>query len=209
LEGGSEPTEAIGDYLHYVVNFENTGNMAASFVVINQQIDETMFDMDSFQLLSSSHAMDATVTGNNIKFRFDDINLGPHETGSVVYKVKSQGLLQPGDEVLNKASIVFDYNIPLPTNEASTVFEDVMSVESPDADSSVNVYPNPAKDILNISAANNLKSVQLYDLQGRLLEVAPVDAKNTSINVSSRAHGMYFLKIITEKGSKVEKVIKE
>ena len=50
-----------------------------------------------------------------------------------------------------------------------------------------------------------IKSVQLYDVQGRLLQAA----SGTIIDVSNRAAGIYFVKVMTAKGMKVEKLVRE
>ncbi|RYZ81805.1 MAG: hypothetical protein EOP04_23300, partial [Proteobacteria bacterium] len=47
IEGETAPAAAIGNYLHYVVNFENTGNAAAEFVVVRHDIDVAKFDIAS------------------------------------------------------------------------------------------------------------------------------------------------------------------
>jgi hypothetical protein len=54
-----------------------------------------------------------------------------------------------------------------------------------------------------------LQSVQLYDVAGRLLQTALVNDTQASIDIASRASGIYFVKITTEKGGKVEKIIKQ
>ncbi len=57
------------------------------------------------------------------------------------------------------------------------------------------VYPNPAKDIINVQV--NIKSiVAVTDLSGKVLLTQSVDGK-TIINVSRLAPGMYYLKNIT------------
>ncbi len=210
LEGAVEETEAIGEYLHYVVNFENTGDEAASFVIVSQDIDETMYDLGSFELISTSHKADAKINGNKLEFRFDDIDLGAQEKGNIVYRIKSLQTLEEGDAVSNSATLIFDYNIPIPTNDAVTIFETLLGTGYFIIDNSVTVYPNPAKDMVKIEAVDaTIKSIQLYDIQGRLLQTGIVNEASTIFDMSGRANGVYFLKIITDKGMKVEKLIRE
>jgi len=49
--------------------------------------------------------------------------------------------------------------------------------------------------------------VSLYDVQGRLLQTVLGNQK--VLDIAHQANGIYFLKITTEKGSKVEKVVKQ
>jgi PKD repeat protein len=59
------------------------------------------------------------------------------------------------------------------------------------------IYPNPAKELLNINLGNNLQAEQisLIDLSGRT--VAKVNQSN-QIDVSQLSNGTYFLRILAE-----------
>jgi len=86
-----------------------------------------------------------------------------------------------------------------------------LSVVNPILDDLISIYPNPVKDIVNIAIKDNstIKTIELYDVQGRLLQTQFVNNVTSELNLSSRANGMYFIKINTDKGSKVEKVVKK
>ena len=70
-------------------------------------------------------------------------------------------------------------------------------------------YPNPTKEIINISSNYSIKSIQLIDLQGRLLETKLVDETQSNFNITNYSNGIYFLKVTSEKGSKIAKIVKE
>jgi len=208
VEGDTETTDAIGDYLHYVVNFENTGTAPAEFVVITHDIDPAEFDINTVEILNSSNDVRARISGNRIEFAFANIQLGVAAHGNILFKLKSRASLQQGDVVVNSANIFFDYNSPLITNQASTVFA-LLSTGNFTKDASVQVYPNPVKNNVTVKANGNILSLQLYDVQGRLLQTSVVNNTTSVLDISSRTSGMYFLKITTDKGISLEKVIKE
>lgn len=209
LEGASVHPDAIGDYLHYTVNFENTGTAAATFVVVKDAIDIAKYDINSLQVLNASHNMYTRVYNNTIEFIFEDINLAANGgKGNVTFKIKTRPDLQVNSNVTQKADIHFDYNFPIVTNNATTVFE-VLGTDILIKDSTVKVYPNPVKNIVNISAASVVKSLQVYDLQGRLLLSQQCGTTTAQLNLANRAAGVYFVKISTEKGASIQKVIKE
>ncbi len=208
IEGNSVSPDAIGDYLHYIVNFENTGTSDANFIVIQQDIDPEDFDINSLRVINNSHGVTTRTVGDRIEFRFDNINLGVADHGNILYKIKSRYNLTSGDMVASKANIYFDYNFPVATNSATTTF-DVLSTGDFEKDNSVVVYPNPSKDVVKIEADSTIKSVQLYDIQGRLLQIGLVNETSVLFDMSNRPSGIYFLKINTDKGIKVEKVIRE
>src|SRR5690606_40261906 len=99
LEGDTKTPDAIGDYLHYNINFENTGDAAATFIVVENDINELQYDINSLEILYASHEMTAAVEDNMVRFRFDDINLGAEGKGNVTYKIKTNATLQEGDAV--------------------------------------------------------------------------------------------------------------
>jgi len=208
LEGDKEPVENIGEYLNYVVNFENTGNAAATFVVVTQELDAAQFDVSSFEVLNASHEVDVTRIGNNVMFRFEDIDLGAAEQGNVVFRIKTLQSLEEGDQVTNQANIVFDYNYAIITNQAFTTFETILGNDKFTLDKSVSIYPNPSTDLVNISSENDVHGIELYDIQGRLVQAIQINAPSAQIDLTDRQSGIYFIKIATAKGVMVEKVIK-
>jgi hypothetical protein len=113
-----------------------------------------------------------------------------------------------GDEIANTANIFFDYNHPIETNEARSAYAN-LSKSVFTKDESIDLLPNPTRDKATVSALNALKSIEIYDVQGRLLQTIIEHSKTKTIDLSSYSRGIYWIKINTEKGSAVEKLIKE
>jgi len=70
--------------------------------------------------------------------------------------------------------------------------------------SDLKVYPNPVKDIINISGKEIL-NVEVFTLQGKKL-FAPYS--NNQINISNLAQGVYILKIDSKNGYSSKRIIK-
>lgn len=215
LEGTTVSPTEIGKYLHYMVNFENLGTFYAENVVVRLDIDDAKFDMNSLQLLNSSNPSSTRIFGHTVEFVLEDINLaaaagtppvGGH--GDVLFKIKTKENLAANDTVLQRAGIYFDYNFPVVTNDAETVFAELSNPIS-EFDNSVKIYPNPTNSFINISSEFGIESIELYDIQGRILETHFETSTFTKLDISGKSNGIYFLKIKTEKGSKVEKIVKE
>jgi hypothetical protein len=208
LEGDIVAPSEIGNYLHYNIRFENTGTAPAEFVVVKVEVNQTDFDMNSLQIMNSSDPVDARINQNIVEFIFQNIQLESGGHGNILLKIKSKNNLLVGDEVNKKANIYFDYNFPILTNDAETVFQ---SLNNPDFqnDASISVYPNPTNGIVTVNCNNSIKSIQLYDVQGRLLQTNLVNENETTIDVSTKSKGVYFLKILSDKGMKVEKIVRE
>jgi hypothetical protein len=69
------------------------------------------------------------------------------------------------------------------------------------------VYPNPVQEQLYLEFIPNARitSIQLYDLQGKV--VKSYHQKVNSISVNGLKNGIYFLKVISENGVNTEKVV--
>ena len=208
IEGNVVPPSEIGNYLHYIINFENTGTFLAENIVVKTTIDATKFDVNSLQMLNTSHNAYIKQTGNVVEFIFENVALDSGGHGNVLLKIRSKNDLVSGDAVSKRADIFFDYNAPIDTGMANTTFQ-LLSNPGFELDNSISIYPNPANEFVNITSNNTIKSVQLYDVQGRLLQTQIIDEVQTAINISEKSNGIYFLKITSEKGIKVEKLIKE
>jgi hypothetical protein len=107
----------------------------------------------------------------------------------------------PGDSIRNKALIYFDYNSPVITNYAITAIVQTTSVEEVVANGKLNVYPNPATNVLNISLPESVQPgiVMVYDLQGRLIWQEKVNQVNEMYRMSLQAvdPGMYTIQFIS------------
>jgi len=215
LEGETVSPSLIGEYLHYVINFENLGNYQAENVVVKDIIDTNKYDINSLQILNTSHNSYTKLNGNILEFIFENINLAPASGnppvgghGTILFKIKSKNSLVPDDFVNKNANIYFDYNAPIETNLETTTFA-VLSNSIFVVDESVSVYPNPASSLVTIQCKNTIQSIELYDVQGRLLQVKTTDSKETTLDISDKIKGVYFLKINTEFGSKAIKMVKD
>lgn len=208
LEGDTEHPDNIGKYLHYNINFENTGTAPATFIVVKDIIDTAKFDMASLQLINASHNVQTRINGNKVEFYFEAINLSPNQKGNVLFKIKTLPTLSVNSSVTQNANIYFDYNWPITTNDATTTFQ-LLSSGGFAQDASVKIYPNPSSSVVNITATTSISSLQLYDMQGRLLEAVSPKLNEARIDISQRTNGIYFLKITTENGVKVEKLVKQ
>ncbi len=95
-------------------------------------------------------------------------------------------------------------------------FENTASVEELDNNIALNVYPNPANDVVNVSFALNNNSdvnVEVVDITGKVVaNVAGKDlltgSQNISVNTSSLAAGVYTVVVNHNGGKSSTKFIK-
>jgi hypothetical protein len=70
-------------------------------------------------------------------------------------------------------------------------------------------YPSPVKDILTIESTGTIKSVELIDFQGRVLKRINANSGIYKLNMSSCPRGIYLIKIFTQDGNYIQKLLKE
>ena len=89
-------------------------------------------------------------------------------------------------------SIVFDNIVPSALVTADFGY----------ANNTISLYPNPAKEVLNISSSSQIAKIEVYDLLGK-----KVAAKNNAsdVNVAALGKGAYIVKVVQENGNVIAK----
>lgn len=201
---------AKGEFLSYMIRFQNTGNDTAFTVVVRDTLDKSL-DIESLEILKASHAYTVAIKNNSIQWTFFKINLPdstsnePASHGYIIYRVRTNSNPVPNSSVHNKASIYFDFNLPIITNTSSTLLWSA-TTGVPDIPSTrtslVSFYPNPVSNFIWLRYSGNtvLKTkLYLYDNIGRQVATLPDQELRPSsslmINLPSLSKGIYFLKL--------------
>jgi hypothetical protein len=216
VEGTTITPEMAGEYVTYMIRFENTGTYAAENVVVQDKIDLEKFEIGSLTPLRSSHPfVTRTTNGNNVEFIFENIMLPgmPSEErhGYVAFKIKTKATLQLNDTFSNTAAIYFDYNAPVITNEAVTTFAITQSNPDFDFNRYITIYPNPATTVLSLEVNGEImiESLEVYNIMGQMVLTMPKANNKSAIDIASLASGTYILKVTSNKGTSNSKFIKK
>ena len=115
--------------MDYRILFENKKEATAPAyrIRISDVLDENVFDVNSVRFGSTSHEgmqynWKMTREGNTLNWDIEGIELPPNVNapegeGYVTFSVDLKPGLKSGTEIKNKATIIFDYNAPIETNE--------------------------------------------------------------------------------------------
>lgn len=212
LEGTTVSPSVIGQYVHYMIRFENTGTFNAENVVIKDIIDTSKFDISSLVALDGSHNFETRISNTNkVEFIFQNINLpfdDANNDGYVIFKIKTKPNLVVGTSFSNNASIYFDYNFPIVTNTYTTTIS-ALNNQDISFNNYFEIAPNPIKDNLNLSIKSNtqVSSLSIYNTIGQLI-MTITEPQNT-IDVSNLKTGNYIIKVVSDKGINTSKFIKE
>jgi len=108
--------------------------------------------------------------------------------------------------VPNTASTTGLYDNMLVRNSAT---DTLLGVAESATITELSVYPNPSNDIVNITNNGGINTVQITDINGRVIKsIKTGNATDVSINVSDLTSGIYIMNIDAENGKSTKKIIK-
>lgn len=117
--------------------------------------------------------------------------------------------------VYNKASIFFNFGTTgAAAGEKTYYFDDVefdgdISGTSDYSLEGLSVFPNPSNAQWTINTENdNITSVEVFDIQGKLLFVLRPDSNTVTIDATKLAKGVYVARIATNSGAGVVQLLK-
>jgi uncharacterized repeat protein (TIGR01451 family) len=201
------------DNFTYTINFQNTGSAPAMNISLRDTLDVN-FDPETFRLITSSHSVYASVTGNNMVFNFPNIMLPdsnsnePASHGFIQYQVKPFNNLPIGTEFNNTAYIYFDYNDPIITNTTSNSIEVITSINQPElVNVQVTIFPNPSSSFITINSTEVISRLYLLDLNGKVVIDCFSNKTQATINTENLSAGIYFARIITDEGLVTKRLI--
>jgi len=140
----------------------------------------------TFQIESGGRPVpDAVVTFNGQAFEPGTYSFEGLEAGTYHYTVEKNGYMKAeGSVVANSEDIILEL-----------VLEPATSIQPIAANRSFTVFPNPAKDYIEVSysggRANN--TVRIFSITGNLMLEAPNVSQGQRIDISSLDNGLYLL----------------
>jgi hypothetical protein len=211
LEGTTITPSMVGEYVHYLIRFENNGTANAQNIVVKDIIDTNKFDINTLIPIKGSHNFETRISNTNkVEFIFQNINLpfdDANNDGYISFKIKTKSNLVVGNTFSNSANIYFDYNFPIVTNNYTTTVQNTLGLQENYFINNISVFPNPVNDILNFKTEHNISKVEVYDIAGRILSSNSVS--ENKINLSNLKNGNYILKLYTENEMMNIKIMKE
>ncbi len=105
-----------------------------------------------------------------------------------------------------KGSIVFSPQPLIGTHTIQVTLDATAGVDLLETDNT-SLFPNPANDVVYIQSSSVIKSITVYDVQGRKIQTTEETSQDSKVNTSGMNSGVYFFSIETEKGTIVKKVL--
>lgn len=126
----------------------------------------------------------------------------------LIQAVPNKPLDQLRDLLRQKASLYPNHTDPMGYgifNFGNSLTAAQLATASNTVKSAVSIYPNPVSTTFAIKSADKIISVELYNSLGQ----KALSFANDSYNIEKFPSGLYFVKIKTDKGETIEKLIKK
>lgn len=213
----SYPTTVIpgyNDYFTYKVNFQNTGTAQAFNIKVIDTLAANL-DLNTFELLSYSHACEVSIAGNILTANFENINLADSTTneaashGYFQYRIKPLPNQPNGTHIKNTAHIFFDFNPAVATNTTINSFQ-LPNYINEMQENEVSIYPNPGNGLFTVSSKSvKDASIKISNVLGKVVYQMQLQKNNAAlIDFSLQPKGVYILRIEEEgKGFLNKKIV--
>jgi uncharacterized repeat protein (TIGR01451 family) len=191
------------DDLTYMIHFQNVGTIAAQDIVIRDTLDAGLLP-STLRPGAASALYNYVVMGNEILFRFANINLPDSNTnepashGFVKFTVSQAPGHLPGTVIHNQASIYFDFESPVVTNQTVNTIPLASGIHAGLQDVAT-IYPNPGHEQLIVQRRvdQNMTFV-LYDLAGKELRRVAISGMRTVVPTTDLPAGIYLYRLEAE-----------
>lgn len=199
--------------LTYRIRFQNNGNDTAINVLVVDTLDPAL-KRETMEVLMSSHYVETTIdSAGKISFYFPNIMLPDSTTdeegskGAVFFRIT--GRVQTGYTIRNTAHIYFDFNEAVVTNTSQYTWIDLETgVSEEDGEPGFLCYPNPSSGNWYIRSSDS-GEWELTTISGAVIRNGVVGAEiDTEVKGDDLSNGMYFIRVKTETGIRLQKVVK-
>jgi N-acetylneuraminic acid mutarotase len=190
----------------YKYSFSDGSN---AWVTLNTLLPQSL----SAYAIASDSSAKAYITGDYNNQTFTGVFDAVTETFTTLTQTNMIGRRHHNSEIWNNNLYIMGGNTDsfIGSVLASTQSADLSTLSSNDfkANEEFRVFPNPVKDILNLSYDTTINTVSIYNVLGQEMLRKSINANEGSIDVSSLSSGTYMIKVSSNDFVKTLKVIKE
>ncbi len=219
--GGFDPNDMLvfpegsinrDEELTYKIRFQNVGNANANNVVVRNDLPDEL-DIESLEIGATSHPYRFWIEdGKTLVWSFENINLPDsiadevNSHGFATYRIIPKGILSNGTKIINKASIYFDNNAPIVTNEVTNTIIEISS----EIRGKLMIYPNPLTVASTIEIVPKsliqqdvlMNSIMIFDALGRLVyNRNDIGNYRIKLDKNNIKEGYYIVRAIGEDGN--------
>jgi Secretion system C-terminal sorting domain/GEVED domain len=94
------------------------------------------------------------------------------------------------------------------TEDYMVTVSNSLSVQSPEKQTGLTLYPNPAGNALSINSASTINTVEVLDSNGRSVLTGNYAANEAQLNLTGLSAGVYLVKVSSDQGVITKKIVK-
>lgn len=215
---------AEGATASYLIRFQNVGSDTAYQIIIRDTLDPR-FDHSSFSMIGASHNYELLRDGSNIvRWYFDDIYLpdsasgGSNSIGFLLFSVRPNAFLTPGQTILNHSCITFNQTNTTCTDDAIIWIDANADTDEPTKDFSYQIIPNPNHGSFEVRSTATT-SVDpdappaewwISDINGKVVwdgHAKDLAAASTQVWLERPAMGLYLLWVKDQDRLQVQEIV--
>jgi hypothetical protein len=233
LSGNKVAPSKIGEYLNYELKFDTPYMSATNKINVKLYIDSNQFDISSIQMEVTQNyfeVLDFEIIDKTLQlsggpggqggvllkggpgghgtvgFRVAG-NGGPGRHGTVGFKIKTKSDLSANAVASIEATIKADNTtITKYSNIEQTIFD---GGSSEAIDASIQAYPIPADENLTVACSSIIRSVELLGENNQVVETIVSNEPSKSFDISSKLDGIYYVRVTSDNGQKVIRIVKQ
>ena len=181
----------------FLLNIEKVSNpgkpqvLASAARVYDEEINTNMYSFIAKSPLNTTNTMRVL-----LPFKPNNVTISKL-TGESVNAIKNEW-----DEQSKTVLLSFD------NDPGGIKVEFNMSVGINQSKISAAFSPNPVSDVLKITSPELIKCVSIYSILGNLVQTQNLNAYTTDVNFINMNRGIYLVKVKTENGTIVQKLLK-
>ncbi len=187
--------------------------------VIVEDVISGNADLNSFEIIATSHNCVISMNGNNVTYQFpgimlpDSTNNEPQSHGYIKYKINALNTLNIGEQVSDFAGIYFDFNAPVITNYATVTIVGITGIGQAQ-NNNISIAPVPVKDQAQLrlqSSGSAQVKVELLSIDGKAVQTIydgnlGAGQHLLNMNCADLSNGLYFVKVTQEDLVQVQKI---
>ena len=208
---------------NFVIKYENDniiyyngGSLNNGFLY--SWINNCSCENNTFDMCDPVENLKANINKNNVVLMWD----APSNSKEVIkYEIyrdtklagETDGLSFVDSNIEHNRAFSYTYSVRPIYENCNGSFKSILAQWGVDINeyshnTNINIYPNPTNDKLYIEAETEIEDVIVYDIYGRRQQLSAISHQPSVIDVSKLKSGIYFVKINTNEGNIVKRIIK-
>lgn len=191
--------------IRYVIKFQNTGTYNASNIFIVDTMSPYL-DLQTLKIEKASDSYKIERAENNIlKITFNKVMLPDsnkskrRSKGYIDFSIAQKKNLPYKTEIINSASVYFDYNSAVKTNTIKLTIANPLGINNLSNSTTIKIYPQPFSYKTKIAIENvnipKKSTFEVYDKLGKIVFKKVIESNVFDFYRKDLPIGIYFIKL--------------